>query len=37
MRITISTDGRITLPLELRELDQIRPGQQFTIERNVAL
>jgi AbrB family looped-hinge helix DNA binding protein len=33
MRTTVSSKGQIVLPAELRELDRIRPGQQFTIER----
>jgi AbrB family looped-hinge helix DNA binding protein len=33
MRTTLSSKGQIVLPAELREQDQIRPGQQFEIER----
>ncbi len=33
MKITISSKGRIILPAELRRIDQIKPGQEFDIER----
>jgi AbrB family looped-hinge helix DNA binding protein len=33
MRTTISTKGQIVLPAELREADDIRPGEQFEVER----
>jgi AbrB family looped-hinge helix DNA binding protein len=33
MRTTISSKGQVVLPVELREQDHIRPGQQFSIER----
>jgi AbrB family looped-hinge helix DNA binding protein len=33
MKTTVSSKGQIVLPAELRERDQIRPGQQFEIER----
>jgi AbrB family looped-hinge helix DNA binding protein len=29
----VSTKGQIVLPAELRRLDDIRPGQEFEIER----
>ena len=29
----ISSKGQIVIPAELRELDDIRPGQQFDVER----
>ena len=33
MRMTVSSKGEVVLPAELRKLDRIRPGQQFSIER----
>lgn len=33
MRTTISTKGQIILPAEIRREDDIRPGQEFQIER----
>lgn len=33
MKTTVSSKGQIVLPAELRDLDRIRPGQQFSIER----
>lgn len=33
MRTRISSKGQIVVPSELRELDKIVPGQQFTVER----
>jgi AbrB family looped-hinge helix DNA binding protein len=33
MKTTLSSKGQIVLPVELREQDQIAPGQQFAIER----
>jgi AbrB family looped-hinge helix DNA binding protein len=33
MTTRVSTKGQIVLPAEVRELDRIRPGQQFSIER----
>lgn len=33
MKTTVSSKGQVVLPVELREQDHIRPGQQFSIER----
>lgn len=33
MKTTISSKGQLVLPAELRQLDHIEPGQQFSIER----
>jgi AbrB family looped-hinge helix DNA binding protein len=33
MKTTISSKGQIVLPAELRELDGIEPGEEFTVER----
>ena len=33
MKTTVSTKGQIVLPAEIRELDDIEPGQEFEIER----
>lgn len=33
MVITVSSKGQIVLPAEIREQDEIRPGQRFNIER----
>lgn len=33
MKTTVSSKGQIVLPVELREQDAIRPGQQFQVER----
>lgn len=33
MKTTVSSKGQVVLPVELREQDRIRPGQQFSIER----
>ena len=32
-RVTVSSKGQIVLPAELRQQDQIEPGQEFDIER----
>ena len=33
MRTTVSTKGQIILPAEIRQRDDIEPGQEFEIER----
>ncbi len=33
METTVSSQGRIVLPAELRRLDDVRPGQRFEVER----
>jgi len=33
MKTTVSTKGQIVLPAEIRQQDDIRPGQEFKIER----
>lgn len=33
MQTVISSKGQIVLPAELRQLDKIRPGQTFKVER----
>jgi len=33
MTTRVSSKGQIVLPAEVRELDRIRPGQRFSIER----
>ena len=33
MKTTVSSKGQIVLPAELREQDNILPGQQFQLER----
>jgi AbrB family looped-hinge helix DNA binding protein len=33
MRTRVSSKGQIVLPAEMRQLDQIEPGQEFEIER----
>jgi AbrB family looped-hinge helix DNA binding protein len=33
MKTTVSTKGQIVLPFELRERDDIQPGQEFEVER----
>jgi AbrB family looped-hinge helix DNA binding protein len=33
MKTTVSTKGQIVLPAEIRQEDDIRPGQEFEIER----
>ena len=33
MRTTISSKGQIVIPVEIREQDGVRPGQEFDIER----
>jgi AbrB family looped-hinge helix DNA binding protein len=33
MKTTVSTKGQIVLPAALRERDDIRPGQEFEVER----
>lgn len=33
MKTTVSTKGQIVLPAEIREQDDIEPGQEFEIER----
>ncbi len=33
METTVSTKGQIVIPAELREKDDIKPGQRFAVER----
>jgi AbrB family looped-hinge helix DNA binding protein len=33
MRTTVSTKGQIVLPAEFRQMDGVRPGQEFEVER----
>jgi AbrB family looped-hinge helix DNA binding protein len=33
MKTTVSTKGRIVLPVELHKRDGIKPGQEFELER----
>ena len=33
MKTTVSTKGQIILPAEFRQLDRIKPGQEFDVER----
>jgi AbrB family looped-hinge helix DNA binding protein len=33
MKTTVSTKGQIILPAEIRQRDDIQPGQEFEIER----
>ena len=33
MKTTISSKGQIVIPAELRQQDQIEPGQEFVVER----
>ncbi len=33
MTTTVSTKGQLVLPVEIREQDDIRPGQTFSVER----
>lgn len=33
MKTTVSTKGQIVLPAELRRADDVRPGDQFEVER----
>lgn len=33
MKTTVSSKGQIVLPVELRKLDRVTPGQEFEIER----
>jgi AbrB family looped-hinge helix DNA binding protein len=33
MKTTVSTKGQIVLPAEIRQQDDVRPGQKFEIER----
>jgi AbrB family looped-hinge helix DNA binding protein len=33
MKTTLSSKGQIVLPAEIRKLDRLRTGQQFTAER----
>ena len=33
MKTTVSSKGQIVLPAELRQLDEIEPGQEFDVER----
>jgi AbrB family looped-hinge helix DNA binding protein len=33
VKTSVSTKGQVVLPAELRELDAIKPGQEFAIER----
>lgn len=32
-KTTMSTKGQVVLPAELRELDDLRPGEEFEVER----
>ena len=32
-KTTMSTKGQVVLPAELRELDHLRPGEEFEVER----
>jgi AbrB family looped-hinge helix DNA binding protein len=36
MTTKVSSKGQVVLPAEVREMDRIRPGQQFSIERLAA-
>jgi AbrB family looped-hinge helix DNA binding protein len=33
MKTTVSSKGQIVLPAELRQLDGVKPGQEFDVER----
>jgi AbrB family looped-hinge helix DNA binding protein len=33
VKTSVSTQGQVVLPAELRAQDDIKPGQEFTIER----
>lgn len=33
MKTTVSSKGQIVLPAEIRQRDQIEPGQEFEVER----
>ena len=33
MKTTVSSKGQIVLPVEIRQQDDVRPGQRFEIER----
>jgi AbrB family looped-hinge helix DNA binding protein len=33
VKTTVSSKGQIVLPAELREIDHIEPGDEFTVER----
>lgn len=33
MKTTVSTKGQIVLPAEIRQQDDVQPGQEFEIER----
>lgn len=33
MTTTVSTKGQIVLPAEIRQMDGIKPGQEFDVER----
>jgi AbrB family looped-hinge helix DNA binding protein len=33
MKTTVSTKGQIVLPAEIRQLDDVKPGQEFEVER----
>jgi AbrB family looped-hinge helix DNA binding protein len=33
MKTTVSSKGQIVIPAEIRQRDEIKPGQQFEIER----
>ena len=33
MKTTVSTKGQVVLPAEFRQRDDIRPGQEFEVER----
>jgi bifunctional DNA-binding transcriptional regulator/antitoxin component of YhaV-PrlF toxin-antitoxin module len=33
VKTSVSTKGHVVLPVELRERDDIKPGQEFAIER----
>lgn len=33
MRTTVSTKGQIILPAEFRQMDNVKPGQEFEVER----
>ena len=33
MKTTVSSKGQIVIPAELRQLDDIEPGQEFDVER----
>ena len=33
VKTTVSSKGQIVLPAELREMDNVKPGQEFDVER----